>query len=174
MDAIIDYINKSMDALGFYGPQMLFISTIFLLLHKKTYLTIYLIGFGINIILNTILKEIIKQPRPKEDKRLFHLQVLFGKHIGYDRYGMPSGHSQTSFFSTLFVYLVLKDKRIAFIYLLSSFITMYQRVNSYSHTVQQVCIGAIIGSLIAFIMFRYGKNILKGNPLMKLDDMAPI
>ena len=170
----MDFIHNTFDTLGYFGPNLLLIGSIFLLLDKKTYLYIYLIGFLFNIILNLILKGIIQQPRPEEDRRLFNLEILSGKRIGYDRYGMPSGHAQTVFYSTIFIYLVLKDVRISLLYLFISFLTFCQRIKFNNHTLEQVIVGSFVGSGMGYLVYQYGKNILKGKLSLKMDDNAPI
>ena len=169
----MDYIHNTFDTLGYFGPQLLLVSSIFLLLGKKTYLHIYLIGFVFNIIINFVLKGLIQQPRPHEDRRLFNLEILSGKRIGYDRYGMPSGHAQTSFYSTIFIYLVLKNVWISLVYLFISSITFYQRIKFNNHTLGQVIVGSFIGTIMGYIVYQYGKKILKGNLNLKMDDNAP-
>jgi len=169
----MDYLHNILDTSGFFGPNILLIASIFLLLDKKTYLNIYLIGFVFNIILNFILKGIIRQPRPEEDKRLFNLELLSGKRIGYDRYGMPSGHAQVVFYSTAFVYLVLKNVWISLLYLFISLITFYQRIKYKNHTLEQVVAGSFVGSGMGYLVYQYGKNILKGKMKLKMDDNAP-
>ena len=169
----MDYIHNTFDTLGYFGPQLLLISSIYLLLDKKTYLHIYLIGFVLNIILNFLLKGLIQQPRPQEDRRLFNLEILSGKRIGYDRYGMPSGHAQTSFYSTIFICLVLKDSLISLVYIFISFLTFYQRIKFNNHTLEQVMAGSFIGLGMGYLVYQYGKQILQGKLKLKIDDYAP-
>ena len=66
---------------------------------------------------------------------------------------MPSGHAQTSFFITTFLYLVTRNSWIAFSFLLLSFIVMCQRVVYNEHTILQVLVGAIIGILFGFFIY---------------------
>ena len=178
MDYIINTINNTLnntiDYIGYSGPVLLLISSIYLLWDKKTFLSIYLIGLMFNIILNFVLKGLIQQARPTEDKRLFNLEILKGDRISYDRYGMPSGHAQSAFYSTIFVYLVLKNNSITAVYLLVSFIILYQRIKYKNHTFLQVVIGSFIGSIMSFLVYTYGKKVLKGLLLSKKDDDAPI
>jgi membrane-associated phospholipid phosphatase len=173
MDIIKNTIIKTIDAIGYLGPQLLFFASIYLLFDKLTSLSVYFVGFFLNILLNTILKSLIQEPRPSEDKRLFNLEILNGKRIGHDRYGMPSGHAEGVFYSTAFIFLTLKNKWIGLIYLLISLITSYQRVAYKNHTFAQVLIGGTIGLFMGFFFFYYGNHILKGKLREKPDDNAP-
>jgi membrane-associated phospholipid phosphatase len=173
MDIISNSLIKIVDTIGYLGPQLLFISSIYFLFDKYTSLAVYFIGFFVNILLNIILKSYIQQPRPSEDKRLFNLEILNGKRIGYDRYGMPSGHAEGVFYSTAFIFLTLKNKWVGLIYLLISLITSYQRVAYKNHTFSQVFIGGLIGIFMGMFFYYYSMKILKGKLREKKDDNAP-
>ena len=172
-DSIKYAIIKGFDSVGFFGPQILFFSSIYLLFNKWTSLFVYFIGFFINIMLNMVLKALIQEPRPSEDKRLFNLQILSGKRMGHDRYGMPSGHAEGVFYSTAFIFLTLKNKWIGFSFLIISLITSYQRVKYKNHTFEQVLVGSIIGAFMGLFFYYYSSKLLKGTIKMKEDDDAP-
>jgi len=95
-----------------------------------------------------------------------------GRRLGFDRFGMPSGHAESVFFSLVFIYLALKNTKITFVYLLVCLNTLYQRVKYKNHTVAQVIIGSLVGTIIAFIFFKYAKHILKKEGKDKMDDGA--
>ena len=76
INTITKTFTKIIDTIGFFGPQLLFLSSIYFLYYKFTSLIIYVVGFISNILLNIILKTIIQQPRPIEDQRLFNLEIL--------------------------------------------------------------------------------------------------
>jgi len=105
----------------------------------------YLIGLFFNSLLNYILKGIIKQPRPLENEKLINLALNNGRLFPYEIYGMPSGHAQASLYSTIFIWLVFKNKNILILYLLLTLLTMYNRINTKSHSIIQVIVGAIVG-----------------------------
>jgi len=150
----VDLINY----IGYYGPIILFISTLILLFNSKTFLYIYFLGFIINSILNFIIKGIIKQKRPFKD---FKPKIIKESRLGNEIYGMPSGHSQSVMFSTLFLLLALKNDLITFIYLIISGTTMWQRVYNYSHSPLQILIGGTIGSLFGYYAYKYSKKVTK-------------
>lgn len=170
---------------GSYGPTILFIISVVLLfaLDKTKLLLYYIAGFGINIILNILLKGLIKQPRPMNDNQLFNIinnkkhGLHFMDNIPFNAYGMPSGHAQLVLYSLIFIFLSLKTHRYIYFYLillyaLVCFITLYQRVAYDFHTIFQVIVGSLLGLMIGgFIYYIYLKNIA-GIVKPKKDDYA--
>ena len=163
-----------LDWVGYFAPIILFVSSCFLLYKKNMLLSLYIIGSILNTALNGILKDIIKQPRPTEDIRIFNASKMLDKRFGYDRYGMPSGHAQSVFFSTVYIYFALDNKYISLIYLAISLITMYQRVKYKNHTIFQVIVGAIVGSFVGYLFYLFAIQKITGKQKSKMDDNAPI
>jgi membrane-associated phospholipid phosphatase len=94
--------------------------------------------------------------------------------IPYDMFGMPSGHSQSSLFSSLFLFLSLRDTRITLFYLFLSLITALQRVVYNYHTVFQVIVGAMVGLLFGYAVYFVAGEKLKGKIREKRDDFGPL
>jgi len=166
---------------GENGPIILYIISIYLLWNKHVLYTFYNIGFLINIIINLILKEIIKQPRPSDNLKHFELVVknrqrfLFKDGTYYDIFGMPSGHAQSTFFSSSFIYFSLQHNlKILLLFLSFTFITLYQRVYFSYHTLIQIIAGGIVGTCIGYLFFHLSQSKLKGNLREKPDDNAII
>jgi membrane-associated phospholipid phosphatase len=163
-----------------YGPFFLIILSWFLLWNKNTLFFYYTIGLFLDTILNLVLKGLFKQPRPSADPQKFNLAITHGKRflfkdgMPYDIFGMPSGHSQSVLFSTVFMYFALKDKKIIYIYAIISLLTMIQRIYSYNHTLFQTIVGAFIGSIVGYLMFFLSGQKLTGIITEKLDDFGPI
>ena len=134
----------------------------------------------LNAILNLVLKGIIKEPRPSEDPKLFNIALKHSTRFkfvdGYphDIFGMPSGHAQSALFSTIFIYLALKDIRITIGYLFVSLLIMYQRVLFKQHTVIQVFAGAIVGILFGGFIYFMAQQKIMGKLRAKKDDDGPI
>ena len=87
---------------------------------------------------------------------------------------MPSGHTQSIFFSIIFIYLALKDIKIISIYLFIALITMYQRVLFKEHTVLQVVAGSIAGVLFGGFIYYMAQQKIIGKLRFKKDDNGPI
>ena len=140
-----------LDFIGFFGPQILFLVTLVALYPQKRFMIFYVIAMVFNSLLNFGLKAIIKQPRPEGE-----LNVYGKKHsprLLSDVYGMPSGHSQHVFLSTVYVYLVLKNNGLTLFYFLLSLLTLSQRVKYKNHTVVQVIVGSCIGAIVAYLAY---------------------
>ncbi len=161
-----------LDLIGYYGPQILFGSSIFLLYKKSNYLFVYIIGFILDTILNFLIKGIVKQPRPKGDYNIFKPLEQQSPRILSDMYGMPSGHSQHVFYSTVFIHFVLKNTNITLLYLFISLLTLYQRVKYKNHYIIQVIVGGLIGAFLAYYMYMYASKKIVGKLIPKKEDNA--
>lgn len=161
------------DIVGYLAPFILFFTSI-CILRSKSYLFIYyIIGFGLNILLNILLKSIIQQPRPKEDIKLINIAKNNGKRISYDVYGMPSAHAQLCFYSLIYIYLVFKNWNwTIFFYTIISLSTLYQRVKYKNHTLPQVLVGAFVGALFSYLIFFTSKKNIGGKWLKKKEEYA--
>ena len=167
-------IEQIIDFIGFNGPKILFLASIIYLYVKNSYFTIYIIGFMFSSLINYILKGVFKQPRPIDDKHLFNLEKMYRSVLTFENYGMPSGHTQSVFYTTIFTYLALENNVLLVVGLFISLLTIYQRVQSKQHFLFQTIIGAIIGSLLGFAFYKYAKNQLQGPLKAKQDDYGPL
>lgn len=165
---------------GRIGPIILLIISSYLLWDKPTLFYYYQFGFITSAILNIILKGIFKYPRPSEDPKEFNLALKNGKRfifkngIPHDIFGMPSGHSQASMFTTAFIFLALKNTKITLIFLIMTLLIMYQRIKDNHHTFMQVFVGAIVGMLYAYLFYYFSQQSLTGKLNEKPDDNGPL
>lgn len=166
--------------IGSYGPLILLFFSIFLLRNKSNLLFYYILFFGISIILNIVLKGLIQQPRPSIDAKTFQLMMknkerYISKHgVPYDIFGMPSGHSQSVVFSTIFIYLCLRDFKILLVYIIVSLITLFQRVINNHHTILQVVLGSFVGIVLGYTGYNMARINIEGKKTTKKDDYGPI
>lgn len=150
---------KIIDYIGHQTPIILFFSSILFTLDNKLNCAYFILGFFINNMLNALLKSWIQEPRPSSDKtHIFNLDIS-ETHINYEqlgahKYGMPSGHAQSVFYSTIFIHFVLKNKLISCVYLLLSLNSIRQRVVYQNHTILQVIAGSVIGSSFAYFIYK--------------------
>ena len=136
-------------SIGYFGEYITFFITCALIFNKHIYFIFYIIFFLLNKVINELLKNYFKQPRPGHPVKFLESDY-FSKH----KFGMPSGHSQLSFFSIFFAYLVT-NKFIPWILLLLlvGFIVIYERLLFRNHTLYQLISGAIIGAFIAYLSY---------------------
>jgi membrane-associated phospholipid phosphatase len=176
MEMLSELFNK----FGTFGPIILIFPSMYMLWNKNNLFFYYTVGLFISSILNIILKGLFLEPRPTIDQKSFDLSFKHGKRflfkdgMPYDIFGMPSGHSQSTFFSTIFIYLALRKKNITYIYLGVSLLTILQRVVYNHHTVLQVIVGAAIGSVVGYLFYYLATENVKGIIREKLDDFGPI
>ena len=133
------------DNIGYYGPIILLVITIMLLIAKTKILIIYVLFFIANIYLNGVLKLLIREPRPSGN-------ILFNDSEnteGGERYGMPSGHAQSVSYTATFLYLFTKSPDIFMGACFIGAITIYQRYKYKRHSTIQLLTGATIGALVA-------------------------
>ena len=139
-----------------YGNKILFLLSVVFLFDKKTYLTFYILGAVLNYVVNTILKLVFKQPRPTENMKLFQLEMNLRETIDwseYQRFGMPSGHSQETAFSLIYIIMVLQNTKITILFLIITLFTMFQRIYTNKHTFLQVLAGTIIGFIMGYFSY---------------------
>lgn len=181
IEGLSDNIINFLGYLGKYGPVILFFVSLYLLFDKQNLLYYYIVGFFINSILNLILKGIFQQPRPsEEDPKMFKLalknanKTIFKDGIPFNIFGMPSGHSQSVLFSTVYIYFALLQNHITIFYLILSGISVAQRTIYKYHTIFQIIVGAITGSLVGYTVFYLAQQNIGGLIREKPDDNGPI
>jgi membrane-associated phospholipid phosphatase len=166
--------------LGEYGPFILLVISWILLWNYKNLFFYYNVGLFANTILNLVLKGIIQEPRPMYDSKKVTLakthakKYFFQNGIPFDIFGMPSGHAQMVFYTTIFIYMALKNFNITCFYLLYSLIICYQRVKYDFHSLSQVIVGSITGGAFGYLIFNVAREKLKGKIREKPDDNGPI
>lgn len=140
---IIDFFY----GIGYFGEYITFIFTLFLIYSQTYNLVFYIIFFILNKVINDYLKDYFKEYRPSNPKKFLDDDKFSKK-----KYGMPSGHSQLSFFSLTYSYLSVKKITISIILMLiTCLIVIYERFVYHNHTMFQLILGAIVGITIAYL-----------------------
>jgi len=158
-----------LDYIGYNSAIILSIVGIYMLQNQKLYLIGFILGSILDVCLNKLLKHGFKQKRPN-DPILFIGIETESTYLHSEQYGMPSGHAQTLFFALTFLYLVKKSTTLLILSLFLGGLTFYQRLKYKRHTIEQLCVGAVVGTLFAIIWYngvtRYlSKNMFK-NPIV--------
>jgi|688.fasta_scaffold59530_5 membrane-associated phospholipid phosphatase len=188
MNTIIYYLAE-------YSIIILILISLLLLWNNQNLFCYYVIGISVNEIVNFLLKNLIKQDRPNNDKvnknivnddpdkqmvnddpdkqmvnddpdkqMVNNNDVIDKEIVIYDKnkllsdniqkYGMPSGHAQSSAFSTMFIYLSLHNIYLTSIFVIITLIASFQRINLYFHTVEQVIVGILVGSFVSYFFYK--------------------
>lgn len=145
-----------------YSHFILIFISFFLLWNNNTLFYYYVIGVSLSELINILLKILIKQDRPKNDTSNDDdtsnndndkdKDKLLNSSI--QRYGMPSGHAQSVSFSTMFIYLSLKNIYFTSIFIIISVIAIFQRVYLKFHTLEQVIVGMLVGSFLSYLFYK--------------------
>jgi membrane-associated phospholipid phosphatase len=160
--------------IGIFSPIILFVLTIILLRNKTKFLQFFVAGFIFNNILNILLKLIFKHPRPSSDKKTIEIAIHNGYWVDFDKFGMPSGHAQNCGFCLAYIFFSLNNPFFTYLYLFITIITLFQRYLYKRHTILQLIIGLIIGSLVGYSTYFLANKFIVGNISLKKDDDAPI
>ena len=142
--------------IGFNGPYITSIITVARLLMRYQYLIAYILFYYTNQEINKILKIVIKQERPTNGQ-----SFAKEKYEGAQKYGFPSGHAQSIFFSLSFLYLVTNSKILLLVTCSIATLTLYQRWNSRKHTVEQLFAGSVVGSFNGYLSYRITKHFIE-------------
>ena len=86
-------------------------------------------------------------------------------YVGVEKYGMPSGHAQSCFFSMTFLYLVKGSPAWLIFELFIGIISLYQRFKYKQHTIEQLLAGSILGIFFAYFSFTLTKLWLSAKTL---------
>lgn len=153
----MNILSSSFDLIGLYAPIILFLSSIYLLYPTLPYLYAFIFCSVLNSFINNGLKQWIREPRPKNPISYYDDIHIVGSQI----YGMPSGHAQSVYFSTVFVFLVTKSIPVLLIFVFVSFLSIYQRWKYRRHSENQLLAGSLVGAFIAYTSFYITKHYLE-------------
>ena len=130
--------------IGYYGPVTLLVFVAVLLrrsslLSLQTCTDILLWESG-NLLLNVILKNLIRQERPSNQ-----INILGVDYNDAKQFGMPSGHAQQVAAAVYIILNLTKSESVIALTLIQSIATTLQRILTRKHTPSQVAIGLIVG-----------------------------
>lgn len=149
---------RQIDLMGFYGPLIIGLINVVYLWRRKIFLITYTLFFIINVFINGVLKNIIQEPRPTGQVYLNEYDIV--PNTAPSKYGMPSGHAQSTGYSITFLYLVIHSPSLLIITAFIGSLTVYQRFKYRRHTIPQLVIGMAVGSLVAIISHKIAQDIL--------------
>ncbi len=110
-----------------------------------------------------LFKNVFKRLRPCHCNEIKNMIHLVNNHCG-GKYGFISSHSTNAFGLFVFVSLFFKRKKLTIIFILSASLVAFSRVYLGVHYFGDIIAGAIVGTLIAFIVyFAFKRLILNSN-----------
>lgn len=143
-------IEYFLDTIGFFGPVILLVLSLVKILKQKYYLIGYLVFYFINDAINQLCKITIKQERPHGGKK-----IMDEPYVGADKYGMPSRHTQSMFFSTTYLFMVNRNKPMLLFELSLCTLTFCQRLKYKQHSIEQLTVGGFIGIITACFAYYF-------------------
>lgn len=146
---------SSLGVIGYWGPSLLTISTIIgLYINNIRFIKFYILFQILNVAFNSVLKLIIKLPRPSNQSHLYNFEKKYDlKVMSGQEFGMPSGHAQSCLYSVMTNYF-LTDCRFSIFSIIISIITIIQRFKFRNHTSTQLFIGSLVGISWFFVMIK--------------------
>lgn len=141
------FISNPIMFIGFFSGRIIFIMIlcIFLYSNRFFWIWVYILLYVMNYQLIFFLQKLLQDPRPTNGK-----QFIESEFHNSEAYGMPSGHTQTVFFSLVFFYMVTRSILGLLIMLFIAICTVSQRLIYRKHTVLQIIVGGIIGSILGY------------------------
>jgi membrane-associated phospholipid phosphatase len=131
-----------MNLIGSSGGYVLGTVGAIRLLPRIRYLVAFLVICVINNSLIKCTKKIMRDPRPER---------MISDKSDPEYYGMPSGHAYHVAFITVFLWLVSPSIPVLYFCLFVVCITLTERYLHKRHTINQLFVGLISGSVFAYI-----------------------
>jgi len=145
--------------IGYFSYRIIFVIIVSYFLYYRIFfwLWVYVFLYAINIWIIKLLQKKWRDPRP-----LNGIEFMENEFRNYEYYGMPSGHTQSVFFSLVFFFMITRSVYWLLLMLFIAVCTISQRLIYRKHTLLQVIIGGLIGSLYGYFTFlsinHYKKN----------------
>ena len=142
-------VKRMLGYIGAFGPVIVLCLLIGDLVMRGAsgYQILWLILWQpIGIALNTVLKEVIKQERPRGSKHVNFIEEA----IDSGSKGMPSGHAQMVASEVSLAYLEKTSMFVRAVTVCQALITLWQRLEYKKHTIAQLFVGSLIGVIYTF------------------------
>ena len=159
----LDQFFKYITFLG-DGRFVFLIALIYLFANKK-YGTSILISLIINTILIQVLKRVVFSNRFRPSFYFKNLiedgswNMIDGVEL-YEKFSFPSGHTALIFCLCMSICIFMKKKYLPLLLVILAYIVGFSRIYLSQHFLIDVLAGALIGSLIPILTFKYVEPLL--------------
>ncbi|MBD01368.1 MAG: hypothetical protein CL841_08620 [Crocinitomicaceae bacterium] len=168
-----NFLDQFFKYITFFGDGrfVFLVALIFLFANKKNGTSI-LISLIINTILIQVLKRVVfsNQFRPSfYFKNLIadgSWNLIDGVDL-YEKFSFPSGHSALIFCLCMSICILMKKKYFPLLLVLLAYIVGFSRIYLSQHFLIDVLAGALIGSLIPILTFKYIEPLLFNKNMIK-------
>lgn len=149
--------------IGYFSARIagIIIISYFLYYQKSFWIWVYICLYVINYYIIIYLQKWWKDPRPTNGK-----QFMKDEFHNSEAYGMPSGHAQTIFFSMIYFYMITRSIYWLIIMLFIAGCTISQRLIYRKHTLLQIIVGSLIGSLYGYFTYLWINDYKKNGYLI--------
>ena len=136
----------SLYVIGYLGPVICILISIYYLWGFPKYLIIYVIFLMLDLFINKLLKLWFQQERPSGI-----MPIIGEEHECIELYGMPSKQLQSIFFSITYLYLVKGSLEWLMGELVIAVLAINQEINYRQHTIGQIIVGILCGISVAYV-----------------------
>lgn len=145
-----------LDMIGYQGPIIMILANLWILRNRLFRAFLFIIYILLNYFITIQLKMAIKEPRPHGYNSEINQEWMHPlDYVGFEQYGMPSGHSLLVSFSLFYLWW---NTRNPWYMIGGSFIaalTMYQRFKYKKHSISQLIVGFVLGIVFSYVSYTY-------------------
>ncbi|HOZ30395.1 MAG TPA: phosphatase PAP2 family protein [Bacteroidales bacterium] len=165
----LDTVMQFLSSFWFWMPMVIIVIYLFIRIFKKSFwmpLVAVILCFAVTDQSSNLSKKTFKRYRPTHNTEISeNVHTVDGYRGG--QYGFFSGHAANSFGLALLSLLFIRKKYYTIIVLVWACIVSYSRIYLGVHYPSDICVGAIYGSLIAFLLYFLSKKIFKTRLLVE-------
>ena len=161
-----NFLDQFFKYITFLGDgRFVFLVALIYLFANKKYGTSILISLIINTILIQVLKRVVFSNRFRPSFYFKNLiedgswNMIDGVEL-YEKFSFPSGHTALIFCLCMSICIFMKKKYLPLLLVLLAYIVGFSRIYLSQHFLIDVLAGALIGSLIPILTFKYVEPLL--------------
>lgn len=165
----LDPVMFFLSSFWFWIPVIVFFIFLIIKVYKKKFwipLVIAVLCFAITDQSSNLAKKTFKRYRPTHNTEISESVHTVNGYQG-GQYGFFSGHAANSFGLALISLLFIRKKYFTIIVILWALIVSYSRIYLGVHYPSDVCVGAVYGSIIAYVLYILFRKVFKNQLVNK-------